>query len=45
MHKHSNYVNDEFEIGQRYTYMQIMLKSMFIQNTIEWQKFSNGNIY
>ena len=41
----SGYENDEFEIGQRYTYMQMLLKSMFLQNTIEWQKISNGIIY
>ena len=29
---------DEFEAGQKYTYMQMLHKSMFIQNTIEWQK-------
>ena len=42
---HSDYVNDEFEIGQRYTYMQMLCKSMFIQNKIEWQKFSKGNTF
>ena len=35
---HSNYVNDEFEAGQKYTYVQMLHKSMFIQNTNEWQK-------
>ena len=42
---HGNYVNDEFEVWQRYTCMRMLSKSMFLQNTIEWQKFSNCNIY
>ena len=42
---HGNYVNGKLEIWQRYAYMRIMLKSMYIPNTIKWQKISNGNIY
>mgnify|MGYP006897291029 CR=1 FL=1 len=42
---HNNYVNDEYEIGQRFTYMRMLLQSILIQNTIEWQKISTGNIH
>ena len=42
---HGNYVNDEFEVEQRYSYLLMLPKSMFIRDKIEWQKFNNGTIY
>ena len=31
---HGNYVNDEFEVEQKHTQMQMLRKSMFIQNNV-----------